>query len=195
MAALAEMYVQGVSTRKVKAITEELCGHSFRGKPCPPPLPENCSKKPASRLPRTRSPISAYMPICAVRILRCLPGAHRCFPTREPSPAPRALCSPMGRHCWNSTGSGCSNGTRQKGTVEDARNRGGGDAGPPSHIAEGRHGRNHSGEHRSAPQPLGSAAGLGSCLGPRLWAQFIRYRPRKAGTREKASCRAAGSVP
>ena len=29
MAALAEMYVQGVSTRKVKAITEELCGHAF----------------------------------------------------------------------------------------------------------------------------------------------------------------------
>lgn len=29
MAALVEMYVQGVSTRKVKAITEELCGHSF----------------------------------------------------------------------------------------------------------------------------------------------------------------------
>lgn len=28
-AALSEMYVQGVSTRKVKAITEELCGHSF----------------------------------------------------------------------------------------------------------------------------------------------------------------------
>jgi putative transposase len=27
--ALAEMYVQGVSTRKVKAVTEELCGHSF----------------------------------------------------------------------------------------------------------------------------------------------------------------------
>jgi len=29
VAALAEMYVQGVSTRKVKSITEELCGHSF----------------------------------------------------------------------------------------------------------------------------------------------------------------------
>ncbi len=29
MTALAEMYVQGVSTRKVKAITEELCGHAF----------------------------------------------------------------------------------------------------------------------------------------------------------------------
>ena len=29
VASLAEIYVQGVSTRKVKAITEELCGHSF----------------------------------------------------------------------------------------------------------------------------------------------------------------------
>lgn len=29
VSALAEMYVQGVSTRKIKAITEELCGHSF----------------------------------------------------------------------------------------------------------------------------------------------------------------------
>ena len=27
--ALTEMYVQGASTRKVKAITEELCGHEF----------------------------------------------------------------------------------------------------------------------------------------------------------------------
>src|SRR3546814_5825684 len=29
VATLAEMYVQGVSTRKVKEITEELCGHAF----------------------------------------------------------------------------------------------------------------------------------------------------------------------
>jgi transposase-like protein len=29
VSSLAEMYVQGVSTRKVKAITEELCGHAF----------------------------------------------------------------------------------------------------------------------------------------------------------------------
>ena len=29
VSALAEMYIQGVSTRKVKAITEQLCGHSF----------------------------------------------------------------------------------------------------------------------------------------------------------------------
>ena len=29
VSALAEMSVQGVSTRKVKAITEELCGHAF----------------------------------------------------------------------------------------------------------------------------------------------------------------------
>ena len=29
VAALTEMYIQGVSTRKVKAISEELCGHIF----------------------------------------------------------------------------------------------------------------------------------------------------------------------
>lgn len=29
VSALAEMWVQGVSTRKVKAVTEELCGHAF----------------------------------------------------------------------------------------------------------------------------------------------------------------------
>ena len=29
VSALSEMYVQGVSTRKVKVITEELCGHEF----------------------------------------------------------------------------------------------------------------------------------------------------------------------
>ena len=29
VSASAEMYVQGVSTRKVKTITEELCGHTF----------------------------------------------------------------------------------------------------------------------------------------------------------------------
>jgi putative transposase len=29
VSALSEMYVQGVSTRKVKAVTEQLCGHSF----------------------------------------------------------------------------------------------------------------------------------------------------------------------
>jgi len=35
VAALAEMYVQGVSTRKVIAITEELCGHSFSASSLP----------------------------------------------------------------------------------------------------------------------------------------------------------------
>jgi putative transposase len=29
VSAMAQMYIQGVSTRKVKAITEELCGHAF----------------------------------------------------------------------------------------------------------------------------------------------------------------------
>jgi transposase-like protein len=33
--ALAEMSVQGVSTRRVKAITEELCGHSFSASSLP----------------------------------------------------------------------------------------------------------------------------------------------------------------
>src|SRR5271169_5683480 len=35
VATLAEMYVQGVSTRKVKAITEELCGHAFSASATP----------------------------------------------------------------------------------------------------------------------------------------------------------------
>ena len=29
MAALAQMYVRGVSTPKMKVVTEELCGHAF----------------------------------------------------------------------------------------------------------------------------------------------------------------------
>jgi putative transposase len=33
VATLIEMYVQGVSTRKVKAVTEALCGHSFSASP------------------------------------------------------------------------------------------------------------------------------------------------------------------
>src|SRR3712207_4182292 len=33
--ALADMYVQGVSTRKVKAITEEVCGHEFSARDQP----------------------------------------------------------------------------------------------------------------------------------------------------------------
>jgi putative transposase len=47
VAALAEMSVQGVSTRKVKAITEELCEHSWRiGAPSRPTIGR------ASRRPR-----------------------------------------------------------------------------------------------------------------------------------------------
>jgi len=34
VAALAQMYVLGVSTRKVAAITEELCGHEFSDSSC-----------------------------------------------------------------------------------------------------------------------------------------------------------------
>jgi putative transposase len=38
VASLAEMYVQGVSTRNVKAITGELCGHSFLASLADPPV-------------------------------------------------------------------------------------------------------------------------------------------------------------
>jgi transposase-like protein len=52
VAALAEMYVQGMSTRKVKAITEELCGHSFSASSLPSGRP---SAGPLGSAPSTRS--------------------------------------------------------------------------------------------------------------------------------------------
>ena len=50
VATLAEMYVQGVSTRKVKAITEELCGHAFSG------LRRLSHQQASGRKPRRTSP-------------------------------------------------------------------------------------------------------------------------------------------
>jgi transposase-like protein len=55
VAAVAEMYVQGVSTRKVKAIAEELCGHSFSA--CPRawlPAPDLGRRRGAARLRELR---------------------------------------------------------------------------------------------------------------------------------------------
>ena len=55
VATLAEMYVQGVSTRKVKAITEELCGHAFsasaisRDQQAPGREPRRLCQPPARR--------------------------------------------------------------------------------------------------------------------------------------------------
>ncbi len=49
---LAEMYIQGVSTRKVKAITEELCGHSFSASTVSPinqKLDEELERSPGGR--------------------------------------------------------------------------------------------------------------------------------------------------
>src|SRR3981189_810311 len=68
VAALAEMYVQGVSTRKVKAITEEPCGHSF-----------------------SASSISAMEPAagCAPAAV-CRPSAGRGLPLSDPRRALRA---------------------------------------------------------------------------------------------------------
>ena len=42
--AMTEMYIQGVSTRKVKAITEELCGHES----VPPPSAGLCNNSTRS---------------------------------------------------------------------------------------------------------------------------------------------------
>src|SRR5512134_2943945 len=57
VAALAEMYVQGVSTRKVKAITEELCGHSFSASSLPSGRP---SAGPVGSARSTRSSTRAW---------------------------------------------------------------------------------------------------------------------------------------
>jgi len=66
VATLAEMYVQGVSTRKVKAITEELCGHAFlsqrhfRHQQAPGRKPRRLRQTPPCRafpLPHPRRPL------------------------------------------------------------------------------------------------------------------------------------------
>ena len=54
VATLAEMYVQGVSTRKVKAITEELCGHASRPRPSRPST--SAWTRASPRSPGARSP-------------------------------------------------------------------------------------------------------------------------------------------
>ena len=46
VATLAEMYVQGVSTRKVKAITEELCGQGLSGILCARPVASSRLNEP-----------------------------------------------------------------------------------------------------------------------------------------------------
>jgi transposase-like protein len=65
VSSLAEMYVQGVSTRKVKAITEELCGHAFSASAisdinkslCDAQIPINPARHPAvSYTRRSRTP-------------------------------------------------------------------------------------------------------------------------------------------
>ena len=65
---LAEMYVQGVSTRKVKAITEELCGHAFSASAI------SAINKTAGREPRR---------LCRAPASRALPLPHPRRPLRE----------------------------------------------------------------------------------------------------------------
>jgi putative transposase len=64
LAALCEMYAQGVSTRKVKAITEELIGHAFSASAISAVV-KRLDGSPASRAGGSASPIptSCSMPV------------------------------------------------------------------------------------------------------------------------------------
>ncbi len=83
--ALAEMYVQGVSTRKVKAITEELCGVdvSASSQSCSRPIGRRpCRNGGSDRW--ARSLISTWMPATrrSAKMAKCVmwlfywPGRH-----------------------------------------------------------------------------------------------------------------------
>jgi len=96
MTALAEMYVQGVSTRKVKVISEELCGHEFSASAfCGSKRPAQRSSMPTTCRPpvstnslrSTRTPASvARLAICRATVgldppgveARTQPKAARC---------------------------------------------------------------------------------------------------------------------
>ena len=67
VSALAEMYVQGVSTRKVKAVTEELCGPHVLGEHRQPDQQEPGWTAPALCPTPARRGVSLSDPRCAVR--------------------------------------------------------------------------------------------------------------------------------
>ena len=73
VATLAETYVQGVSTRKVKSITEEFGGHAFRPRPSPP----STSVWTKASRPLRDAPSKSPVPISSsMRLLRrCGKGA------------------------------------------------------------------------------------------------------------------------
>ena len=99
VAALAEMYVQGVSTRKVKAITEELCGHSFSASASGRSTSGWTRAWPSSPARRARGAFPVPDPGCPLR-----EGARG---RRDPQPggADRGG-GRLGRHgarCWRSS--------------------------------------------------------------------------------------------
>jgi len=83
VAALAEMYVQGVSTRKVKAITEELCGHSFSASS----ISSINQRLDASLAQFSGPPVSRTLSLCDPR--RVLRASARSRRDREPGGADR----------------------------------------------------------------------------------------------------------
>jgi len=90
--ALMEMYVQGVSTRKVKAITEELCGHEFSAstisrlnKGLDETL-DRFARRPLEEA-RRRSSCSPAAPKCLRKRARRLCGTTRSSTRSSTSPA------------------------------------------------------------------------------------------------------------
>ncbi|BAB52351.1 transposase, partial [Mesorhizobium japonicum] len=77
MSALVETYLQGVSTRKVTAITEELCGHTFQA------ATVSAATVRLEEINR-RTPVVRIFPICRAVSGWC--GRWRC---RSMRPGPR----------------------------------------------------------------------------------------------------------
>jgi transposase-like protein len=73
VATLAEMYVQGVSTRKVKAITEELCGPPSRLPPSPPSI--SGSTKASTPSPSAPLPNPSLTSSSTLAMRRCARAA------------------------------------------------------------------------------------------------------------------------
>jgi putative transposase len=77
---LAEMYVQGVSTRKIKAVTEALCGHSFSASSISAinkSLNESLRRFPSGAL-RRPTLISFWMPVMSGSAKAASSSARRC---------------------------------------------------------------------------------------------------------------------
>ena len=94
-----------------------------RAKPFPPPRRENCSKKPASRLPPEELADLGVHPYLRGKDLALFVWKPPQLPDPQTPDLHLALSrSPTGRCCRNSTASGCSRGTRRcRGSARTSR--------------------------------------------------------------------------